>query len=132
MDEKKILDKLIEFFRKSLEDGWIKDFFSWVFWGIGIATILSINAISNSVSLHIFSAMIFFMWLGTGLALFDKIQEFFIHLIYKENKGKELTTTRYVFILLTFLMMSLFIFFVTFSSMQEVISFLAYSISVKH
>lgn len=78
MDDQKLFNMFVDFFRDSLEDGWIKDFFSWIFWSVGVSVILKASQQISTITFSIFSGLILILWIGYGFAVYDKAEDFFI------------------------------------------------------
>ncbi len=77
MQRLKGLRKLINLLRDSLEDGWIKDIFLWLFWGMGLSIFFTITRLSPKPIFLTFTVFIFVLWGLLGIAVFSKIYVFF-------------------------------------------------------
>ena len=117
MDDQKLFNRFVDFFRESLEDGWIKDFFSWLFWGIGISVILKTSQQIHTLTFFIFSGAVLILWIGYGLAVFDKTEDFLI-------KKYEQTHFFHKVPLFIIIIVHFLIFILIFSSTNQLIDFL--------
>ncbi|MBO8144205.1 MAG: hypothetical protein H0Z16_06460 [Thermodesulfobacterium sp.] len=83
----KIFNKIVNFFRKSIENGWIKDFLAWHGWGIVIVSIFHLVFLRSKADfeLKLYSIFLVIIWIFTGIAIIDKAQDFSFKLIQKEQ-----------------------------------------------
>ena len=121
MDDKKLFNMFVDFFRDSLENGWIKDFFSWIFWSIGVSAILKASYQINTITFSIFTGLIVILWIGYGFAVYDKAEDFFIE---KYKNGYVIQKFPPIISLIMPIIISLSIFMLVFTSTHQFIDFL--------
>ena len=122
---KRALDEIVEFFKAALQDGCVRDLFSWLGWSIVVALVIKVAETSTSVEVKIFHYFLLFVWLGTGLAVVDNIVDFILGYMEKKRLSKELLRERHLLLaMLLISTISVFLLLTTLETAKEIVTFL--------